>query len=366
VSQTTEAVVFNGLPLLLLAAAYASVTGAVLPVLWRDRARAHPLDWALVLVFPGVALAAGIFGVLVLQDERPFGGHTWLSFAACLAALIPAVLLLARWRDRAFVVGGIARTLEAEERVSARDRELSAVADISNALARARDEVEVSRPLVRHATALLGIGFSAVAVVDDEAAQAHGVYAETDGEEAPWWRQILVDLRNEPSGIASAVFDAAPVTVYDVTSSPLVSPRLAKRVGAQSGGWIPMIAEERVVGVLVVATTGEKRAFSSEEVALLQAIAGEAALALERLRSAAALSDALEREKRIGEIVRRVRAELDPDEVVRVARDELRRTLRADDVEISLGAREADVRVDRKTPLTSGESFLVETVGREV
>ena len=127
-----------------------------------------------------------------------------------------------------------------------------------------------------------------------------------------------------------------------------------------------MIAEERVVGVVVAATTDEKRAFTSEEVALLQAIAAEAALALERLRSAAALSDALDREKRIGEIVRHVRAELDPDAVLRVARDELRRTLRADDVDISVGARDADVRVERATPLSAGESFLVETVGREV
>ena len=53
-TEATEAVLFNGVPLLLLAAAYAAVTGAVLPLVWRDRARAHPLDWAVVLVFPGV------------------------------------------------------------------------------------------------------------------------------------------------------------------------------------------------------------------------------------------------------------------------------------------------------------------------
>jgi len=33
VTDATEAVLFNGVPLLLLAAAYAAVTGAVLPVL---------------------------------------------------------------------------------------------------------------------------------------------------------------------------------------------------------------------------------------------------------------------------------------------------------------------------------------------
>ena len=142
-------------------------------------------------------------------------------------------------------------------------------------------------------------------------------------------RRRASDLRNEPSGIASAVFDAAPVTVFDVASSPLVSARLASLVGAKSGAWVPLITEERVVGVLVLASTDGKRAFGRDELSLLQALASEAALALERLRSAAALSDALARERRAAEIMRRVRAELEPDDVVRVARDELRAALRA-------------------------------------
>ena len=361
-SQATEAILFNGLPLLLLAAAYAAVTGAVLPLLWRDRARAHPLDWAIVLVFPGFAMASGIFGALVLREQRPFGGHIWLSFAAVLLALLPALLLLARWRDRAFVVGGIGRTREAEERVSTRDRELGAVAELSSALGRAHDLVGVARPLVRQVTALLDVGFAGVAVISGDSNESTGVYGELDGETAEWWADMSVDLRNEPSGIASAVFDAAPVTVYDVGSSTLVSPRLVQQVGAQSGAWIPMIAEERVIGVLAVAATDAKRAFSTEELALLQAIAAEAALALDRLRSASALSEALEREQRIADIVRHVRAELDPDDVVRVARDELTRALHLDSIEITAEG----VKAERVAALNPGEQFLVDTVEHEI
>src|SRR5436309_12391130 len=158
----------NGLPLLLLASAFAAFAGAVLPALWRDRSRAHPIDRAIVMVFPGIAMACAIFGILVLADGRPFGGHTWVSFAAALVAFVPALLLLARWRDRAFVVGGIGRTLEAEERVSVRDRELEAVAAISNSLGRARTLAEVARPLVRQVASLLGVGFAGVVVVRED------------------------------------------------------------------------------------------------------------------------------------------------------------------------------------------------------
>ena len=76
-------------------------------------------------------------------------------------------------------------------------------------------------------------------------------------------------MRNEPSGIASAVFGAAPVTVIDVASSPLRGPRLVESVGANSGAWIPMIAEERVTGVLAVTSTDQKRAFRPDELSWL-------------------------------------------------------------------------------------------------
>jgi len=336
VSQATQAVLFNGVPLLLLAAAYAAVTGAILPIIWTERRRAHPLDWALGCVFPGIAVAAAIFGVLVVHERRPFGGHTWFSFAASLVALTPAALLLARWRDRALVVGGIGRTREAEERVSVRDRELEAVSEISNALARARTTEDAARPLVRQVTALLGVGFAGVVLVTDDGDEGVGVYAELNGEAASWWEEVRVDLRNEPSGIASAVFDAAPVTVYDIASSPQVSPRLAALVGAQSGAWLPMIAEERVIGVLVFASTEGKRTFPVDELALLQAIASEAGLALERLRSAAALSDALAREQLVGQVARRIRAQLEPEAVLSVARQELHNALHSDSVSISV------------------------------
>jgi PAS domain S-box-containing protein len=298
VSQATQAVLFNGVPLLLLAAVYAAVAGAILPVLWRERRRAHVLDWAVVLVFPGIAIAAGIFGVLVLQDRRPFGGHVWVSLAACCVAVAPALLLLLRRGDRAFVAGGVGRSIQAEERVSMRDRELGAVAEISTALSRAGDAVGAARPLTRHVADLTGAGFVGVAIVTTPGEEAAGVYAERDGAEAEWWADVRVDLRNEPSGIASAVYDGAPVTVYDIASSPLISARLAKMAGAKSGAWIPMIAEDRVVGVLVLASTVEKRVFAPEELTLLQGIAGEAAIALDRLSSAAALADALDENRR--------------------------------------------------------------------
>ena len=93
---------------------------------------------------------------------------------------------------------------------------------------------------------------------------------------------MSIDFDSEPSGIASAVFEGGPVVVYDVASSQEVNRRLAERSGAKSAVYVPLISEEKVPAVLVLATTEAPRVFTGDELSLLQALAAEAALALDR------------------------------------------------------------------------------------
>jgi PAS domain S-box-containing protein len=60
-----------------------------------------------------------------------------------------------------------------------------------------------------------------------------------------------------------------------------------------------------------------------------------------------------------------VRGELDPDEVVRIAEDELRRALQLDAVRLVVSADDARVEATRQAPLSDGERFLVDTVAHE-
>ena len=148
---------------------------------------------------------------------------------------------------------------------------------------------------------------------------------------------MRLHLHNEPSGIASAFFEAAPVSVYDCDSSPLVNPRLAKTAGAKSAAFVPLIVDERVIGVMVAATTTERRAFGTDELRLMEALAGEAAIALDRTRSAAALDQALVRERLVAKISRRVRSVHDLDAITRVAVTETGRAIGGSRCFIRLG-----------------------------
>ena len=339
-STEAKVVLFNAVPLFAVAAAYFAVTAALAPQLWRERAGLTANDLALGLVFPCIGIPAAILGVVVLRDRHALGGHVWIWFAATLIALLPALVFVTRWGDRAEASANESSLREAEaleELVSVRGRELEAVAATADALARTNDPAAAGRVLLDEVGSVLGLEFTALALIDEEAGEARGLVARDEGQDVEWWRDLKLDLRNEPSGIASAYFQAAPVVVFDCSVSPLVSSRLVEAVGAKSGAFVPLIGEERVVGVLVAAPTTAKRAFSTEEVTLMQSLAAEAALALERTRSAGALDEALARERLVGDISRRVRSVEGLADGTRVAVTEVGRALRASRCFIRLG-----------------------------
>ena len=199
------------------------------------------------------------------------------------------------------------------------DPQLAAIASLSRALVGAKSPEAAARTLIDTCFSLLGVEFAAVALIDEDGRHAQGLLAVASNGDVDWWRDVRIHFDDEPSGVASAVFEGAPVVVYDVATSKQVSPRLAERVGAKSAVFVPLVSEERIPAVLVVATTGAPRVFTNDELSLLQAVAGEAALALDRAQSADELAEALERERLVASIGRKVRSELDLDDVLRVA-----------------------------------------------
>ena len=230
--------------------------------------------------------------------------------------------MLSRRKRRAPTAAAAAPEPESGEAGSAPDSQLTAIASLSSALARARDEQTVARTLLEECFSLLGVDFAGLVLVDEDCKGASGLLALARSGDTDWWRKVSLDFEQEPSGIASAVFEGGPVVVYDVPGSPRVSRRLAEKVGAKSAAFIPLVSDETVPAVLVIATTREPRLFTGDELALLQALAAEAALALDRTRSADALAEALERERLVASIGRKVRSEVDLEAVLRVAVEE--------------------------------------------
>jgi PAS domain S-box-containing protein len=216
-------------------------------------------------------------------------------------------------------------------------RELETVSRVAQELARTADVESVARTLLDEIAVLFDISFAALTFVSDDKREATGYLARRRGKDVDWWRDVRLDLAHEPSGVASAVFDAAAFTVFDTTASKVVSPRLVEAVGAKSAAFIPLFVQERVIAVISVATDDEPRIFSTEELSLMQTLASEAAVALERLRASVALAEALaeneERLARQGALLRAAHAlssELDLEVVLQRLADQLAEVLDAD------------------------------------
>ena len=315
----------HAVPLLILAGLYGFVSILLGLSLLRER-RASGLGLGIWLLFTVVAAISALLAGLALAGRDPLADEpSWLVLVGAAAVAVPGVIVLVRGHDRALLVTARRRVREAEEIATERGREAEAISRLSTALARAQTGEEAAASLFDEVEALLGPDALLLARVDEELGTATGFAAR--GVDEAWWRDVALDLDEDTGAIVSVVRERVPLAIYDLITSTNVNRAVADAVGARSAAFVPLLSEGDVVGVLVAATQASHRSFTTAELELVQGLASEAALALGRTRSNEALRAALERERLIADIGRRVRSELDLDTVLRVAVEETAKAL---------------------------------------
>ncbi len=300
---------FDAVPLLVVAAAYLGAAA----VLARS---------SVTLVFPAVGLAAGAYGVLLAVEREAPPGGVWPTFGVAVLLALPVLLVLLR-----------------------RERPLDLRPSTAVTLAGADDTGAIAHELLERVESLVDVELACLFLVDHEARTASGLLGRSGRREVSWIPDVHIDLDSEPSGVATATYEAAPFAVYDANASKIVSRRLVEASGVKSVAFVPMLAEERVIAVLVVGTTSQPRAFSTDELTLLQTAAAEAALVLDRNRSTSALAEALERERFVARLSARVRSELDVDKLLHIAVEETGVALGVDRCLIRLGETEDTIPI---------------------
>ncbi|HEX9379195.1 MAG TPA: GAF domain-containing protein [Gaiellaceae bacterium] len=318
-SQAEQVLWFNAVPLLVAAAA--SLGAAARLGSWGKRGRSH-FEPALLAVFPAVGLATAVYGIVLAVERKPPPGGTWLTLALAALLVLPAVLAL-RPAGRPAVAGEHTR---------------GSGTPTAGAVGRSDDVDGVAEALLQHAEEVAGIELACLVVIEDETRTGKGVVGRVNGRDLKWFSDVRIDLENEPSGVATAAFEAAPFAVFDAAASKMVSGRMVEATGAKSVAFIPLLLDGRVTAVLVAGSVSKHRAFTTQELGVLQKIAGDSALALDRARSTAGLAEALERERFVARISARVRSELDIDELLRVAVEETGLALGVDRCLIRLGS----------------------------
>ncbi|HUQ23398.1 MAG TPA: GAF domain-containing protein, partial [Gaiellaceae bacterium] len=303
-----QAVLFNAVPLLLVAALYFAV-GAF---------RRHELGPERAAGFAAAGLAAAILGAATFATREPLGGQALVSLPAILLAAVPALVGV---RGRAAAEPGRAR---------------AASGPLAHRLLDVHSEERVAGVLLDELADVFGLDLVNLALIDDGGRRARLVAARDGGKDNEALVGQELDLVTEASGISTVTREGAAFAVFDAESSPIVNERLNRIARVKSCAFVPMLAGGEVVGV-VFAAVRASRLFGDAELAEMQALAAEAGLALARTRASAALEEALARERLIAHISREVRSLRDLDELLRVAVDETARAIRGDRCLIRLG-----------------------------
>jgi GAF domain-containing protein len=147
------------------------------------------------------------------------------------------------------------------------------------------------RSIVEVARAIFGAKASSIFLLDEAADEL--VFAAVAGEE----EQFLVGRRmSASSGVAGWVASSrTPLVLEDVQADPRFARDVAEETGYVPSGLmaVPLLEEERVLGVLQVLDRPQRARFSLQEMELLGMFANQAAIALSLLGTARSAKAAL-------------------------------------------------------------------------
>ena len=105
---------------------------------------------------------------------------------------------------------------------------------------------------------------------------------------------------------------------------------------------VPIAVRGETIGVIHVQDQGDDRMWSEDEIAVVNSIASQVAVALENARLFENTVRRAEREKKVMEITAKIRATNDPEEMMRIAINELQDSLRATRTQIYIRQDEAE------------------------
>ena len=168
---------------------------------------------------------------------------------------------------------------------------------------------ELLHAIVQVARAIFGAKASSIMLLDEEADEL--VFEAVAREE----EQHLVGMRfPSSSGLAGWVLvTRQPLVLEDVARDPRFAKDLAEGTGYVPSGImaVPLLYEERALGVLQVLDRPQRSRFSLQEMELLGLFANQAAIALDLLQRSRRAQAVLEREEGQAAVVARLAAALD-------------------------------------------------------
>ncbi len=193
-------------------------------------------------------------------------------------------------------VGGAIENARLYAQAEKRAKQIEAMAEVSRTISSNGYTKATLELITRLIAEVLGSTVCSIVLVDYEKGELVIKAAHSAGAD----RSRCSELKADRTLIGRVAKERCPLLVPDVAAEPDRSySEIAKAYGLRSFVSIPMILDDRVVGV-ISSYSHEERDLTQDEIRMLSAVANQAAIALENLRlrsEARAVREALETRK---------------------------------------------------------------------
>src|SRR5580765_2125981 len=142
--------------------------------------------------------SGGLFHVLARflagLDAAPYN----LSAPVRIPDELPTVRALGRAAAAVLLLPAVLRRGAGQGRRADTTKEFESVSRVADELARTADVEGVARTLLDELAELFDVGFVALTLISDDGREAAGYLARSAGEDFDWWRDLRLDLDEEP------------------------------------------------------------------------------------------------------------------------------------------------------------------------
>jgi PAS domain S-box-containing protein len=235
---------------------------------WQPRLQYVSAASTMLLYFAAMGLTGRTF-----EATHQVAGPFIAAALSCLGAAVADRMRRALWQQGADLAAAEQRTrslLDAERVLTAIAREISVLTDLGTALNR----VNILT------AAALSCDFSITYLIDDQRGEVAA--AATNASQPEMRAQILAVRRSVEQPLVAELLQGRTVVINDPDDQPWFD--RAELAGIRSVALTPIAAKGKVLGVLTGTRTESPLPFDDRQVALLEAIAAQAAIAIENAR----------------------------------------------------------------------------------
>jgi len=222
-----------------------------------------------------------VIGVINVQHKRPH------HHSAGELALLTTI---------GHQVGGAIENARLYEEMKKKAMQIETLSQVSKTIASNRYLKEILQLIVAMTAEMMNSTICSIMLLDEDHQELEIVATQSLSEE--YRKKPNLKVGQSVSG--QAVKEKRPIAVLDVTREPgYMYAELAKKEGLRSLLSVPMMIKDRAVGVINSYTSHEHK-FYDEEIKILQAVANQAAVAIENtklVRRSNEMQEALENRK---------------------------------------------------------------------